>query len=223
MKKEINGLKFVTHRSFFKNRELEAIEFFDSSVEYKYSNKKYNKKIFYKDVALVRYYREKRTGKYKGDTFYMSISDNKKNNIIINEDFDETFPKILHIVHKIIKPYLVINLLKQLDIDGKIKIGPLILTSEGLYKERIIREARFLPWRNYVGYEYGTPTAFEEKWRKFSEETWLIGYQYTPQMTIYGKHPEKEGYSLGFCLIDLDQFNTMALPDLLYILKDRYK
>ena len=136
MKEKIKGLKFVISRSFIKDKIQETIEFFDSFV--KYNNNKGDKIIFYKDITLIRYYKRQTIGKYKGITFYIGIADNKKNNIIVyqyQEFFNETFSKILFIINKIIKPYLIANLLKQLKADGKIEIGPLILTTEGLYKK----------------------------------------------------------------------------------------
>lgn len=224
MEKEINRLKFVISCSFFKDKEQEAIEFFDSF--FKYSGKKNNTKIFYKDIILVRYNKEQKIGKYKGVTFYIRIYDNKGNNVVIyqyQQSFDETFSKILHVVDRIIRPYLAVNLLKQLEIDGKIKIGSLVLTAKGLYKKRILRKAKFLPWRDYVRSEYKTPTAFQKKWRNFSEKTWMVGYRYTPSIIIYENHPQKKGYLRWFCFIDTRENNTIALPALLFALKSKYK
>jgi len=179
----------------FNNRTL---EFSDSFVEYT------SKKIYYNDIIGLSYHSIKKSINFipTEQSYHISILDS--NNGSINIDFSSTFyiknkeklnlfSKIIYLVEKVIKPYLFLNLLTQFKNKGAIRIGPLNITTDGLYKDRFFRGPEFLPWIHY----------------KFCEIE-------QGNMVVYKKDYKKEGHYKEFCSISLSIINSVVLPEIAY-------
>lgn len=179
-----------------------TIEFSDSFIEHS------GKRVSYKNIIGLSYQWIKHYVNFipTGSSYHVVIKDNANT---INIDFSSSlfsknkecktlFSQVVYIVEKFLKPFLFINLVNRLRTEGHIKIGPLILATKGLSKERFLRRSEFLPWQDYELY-------------KVQEGN----------IVVYKKDYKKEGHYRQFCIIPLSEVNAVILSELAYYLKNK--
>jgi len=79
---------------------------------------------------------------FNSDSFLFGKSKSEK-------EKEELFVKFYTIIEKLIKPFVVINLLLKFAQEKEIKINSLTISQDGLYRKRFWGEPEFLPWNQY--------------------------------------------------------------------------
>ena len=181
-----------------------TIEFSDSFVE---STGYGGRRIYYRDVIGLSYYSISRYMNFvpMEQSFYIVIKDNNTDIDIKltgslyvgHKDNKKIFYEIIYIIEKIIKPFLFLNLLKELSGKGRVVVGKIELTNDGLSLDKFFGGTKCLSLNDYG-------------FCKIEQ-----GFVY-----IYKKLPLKdESYKL-FSSIALREINAVILPEMLEYLKN---
>lgn len=163
------------------------------------------REIYYKDVKGLSYHVIKKSVNFvpMGTFYYITIEGNEGH---ININFDSSgegnilFSQILHVVEKVVKPYLLSTLLNTIEKERKLNIGSLSVTRDGLWKRRIFMKDDFMSWEDY------------------DSNNMFKGF-----LNIYKKDIKRVDQNRLFCSISLSKLNTVILPELIYFLSGEYE
>lgn len=191
--KEVKKVEFEIPGILSKN----TVKFSSSFVEYG------SKRIYYKNITGLSYHSIKQYINFlpAGQNYYIVIEDDY-NTIDIkfsssfffigNKERKDLFSQIIYLSEKVIKPFLLLNLINQFSKDGYIKIASLTITTDNIRRERFLIGPVFLPLKEYEHYEI------------------MQG-----NLMIYGKGNKH------FCSIPLSVINVVALPEIIYFVREK--
>lgn len=68
-----------------------------------------------------------------------------------HKDIEEDFIRLIGAIERHVTKFILGNLLMRFNNEDQLKIGLLVITPQGLFRKRLFRKDKYLPWQQYYG------------------------------------------------------------------------